>query len=521
MSRADRRRSALAAAVLAAGMVATGACARMGRPPGGPEDRIPPQVVATTPDTFAVLEGPYREAVVFRFNERISERPAQGELSDAVVVSPRTGQVEVEHSRESLEVSIIGGFREGVVYRISLQPVLRDMFQNQMLEPFELVFSTGPDIEPYVLAGTVSDRITGEALAGARVNAVLESPGADTLVHTAVTDTGGVFAMRYVPPGRYQLTAFEDRNRNGRLNEFEPRGRHPGILDPPADTSIAEIEVLTPDSSAARVVSVEVADSAALMVETDDYLDPGSRYLDSVRVEVSRGQEAEAGAEAPGVDSLFHTLEWERRLAAIDSLAGARADSLTTVADSLAAAGDSAVADSVRALARRAAPPSGGGGQRSGGAPGEDEAARAEQTFYALLDGPLEVNVPYRVAVEGITNINGVPGGGGDASVSRAPPPDTARADTASTSGADTTAVPDTAAAEPDTAGAQPDTTSGSPEPDAEAAGAAPGTTAVPDTAGGAMGWRGAARRGPRPRPARQGREEPDARMRPTEVPVG
>lgn len=462
MSRPRPRRTALGVALAVAGLTVAAACARMGAPPGGPEDRIPPQVVATTPDTFAVLDGPYREAVVFRFNERISERPTGGDLSDAVVVSPRTGQVEVEHNRESLEVSIIGGFREGVVYRVTLHPEIRDMFDNPMPDAFELVFSTGPEIEPYVLAGTVTDRITGQRIQGARVDAVLRDARPDTLVHTAVTDTGGVFAMRYIPPGAYRVTAFEDRNRNAEIDAFESRGTGSATLDPPADTAIVEVATLAPDTTAARIASAEVVDSTAVLIETDDHLDSRSRYLDAVRVQLAPGEEnAEEDVAVPGADSLLHTHEWERRLAAIDSLERARADSaarersdsLTAVADSLLARSDSAAADSVRTLARRADP-----GPPPGGADQAERPPRtpaAEQTFYVLFDAPLEMNVPYRITVEGIENINEVSGGGGEASIIRTPPPDTTMADTVS-SEADTTAVPDTASAAPDTTGRSP-----------------------------------------------------------------
>ncbi len=469
---------------LAAGLVLSAlACARMGQPPGGPEDRIPPQVVATTPDTFATVDGPYREAVVFRFNERISERPTQGELSDAVIVSPRTGQVEVEHSRESLEVSIIGGFRDSVVYRLTLRPVIRDMFQNSMLDAFELVFSTGAPIEPYVLAGRVTDRITGDAVEGARVNAVLRDPRPDTLIHTAVTDTGGVYAMRYIPPGIYRVTAFEDTNRNFEVDGFEPRGEELDGVDPPADTAVVEIALLEPDTTPARVVSVEVADSATLAIETDDHLDPTSPFLRDVTVEIALGEETDTVAPVPGVDSLFHTHEWERRAELVDSLARvrqdslarARADSLTTVADSLLASGDSAAADSVRTLAEQAAPAEAGGGGGQQDRQAREEEPRAEQTFYALLDRPLPVEVPYRVTVEGIVNINGVAGGGGEETVVRLPPPDTAAPDTAA---ADTTGAPaDTGATVPDTTGAAPDTTGAEPD----TAEARPDTTGAQD----------------------------------------
>ncbi|HSR43209.1 MAG TPA: Ig-like domain-containing protein, partial [Longimicrobiales bacterium] len=196
-------------------MAALGSCARQGAPPGGPPDRRPPYVLSTRPDTFAVVE-PFRDPVVFRFSERISEQPSSGTLADAAVVSPATSQVRVEHSREAIEVSLLGGFRAGRVYRVTLRPVIRDMFGNLLQRPFELVFSTGGEFHPNTVAGLVEDRITGEGVSGARVDATpTAGEGAgDTITYTARTDEDGIFALRYLPPGEYVVTAFEDRNRD-------------------------------------------------------------------------------------------------------------------------------------------------------------------------------------------------------------------------------------------------------------------------------------------------------------------
>ena len=96
MSRPHAGLIPLAAALLAL------ACAQATPPPGGVEDRMPPRIVATTPDTLSIVEsldGP----VVFRFNERISER---GITNNSVLVSPRTGDVKVKRGREEIRVEV-------------------------------------------------------------------------------------------------------------------------------------------------------------------------------------------------------------------------------------------------------------------------------------------------------------------------------------------------------------------------------------------------------------------------------
>ncbi|RMH14371.1 MAG: hypothetical protein D6701_11320, partial [Gemmatimonadetes bacterium] len=325
-------RAALRRAVCLAGtLYAAGACAKPGMPPGGPEDRLPPQVVATEPDTFAVLPGRFAGSVRIRFNERISERTTGGSLDNAVVVSPRTGRVRVRHGRDALEVNVAGGFPAGRVYRVTVLPVIRDMFNNTMADPFELVFSTGPAPVPTTIAGLVSDRLTGQPVEGATVTAVAAADSA-AAVHVAVTDSAGVYALRYLPEGRYELTAFVDVNRNGEPDFREPADGSVGLVGP-GDTLLLALRVLPPDTTPARLTGAEVLGPDAVRVALDDYLDPDDP-LTGVRVtRVAPDSSAEA-ALAVLHEHAYADFARARR----DSIAQARRDSLRAAGDPIAAA---------------------------------------------------------------------------------------------------------------------------------------------------------------------------------------
>ena len=229
-------------------MAAGLACARQGPIPGGPEDRVPPFVVGTEPapdTTVDVWEGPIR----ITFSERISERAAGGSLDGAVLVSPQLGDIRVSHGRAGLEVTAPGGFPAGQVYRVTVLPQVVDMFGNQLPEPFEFVFSTGPEFSSGVVAGVVTDRISGDA-ATVRVEAVAQ----DSTVHHTMTDGDGLFALRYLPEGRYTLRAYEDRNRNTEPDFQEPQGENAVLLPTGADTLVVGMSVLAPDTTSATLI---------------------------------------------------------------------------------------------------------------------------------------------------------------------------------------------------------------------------------------------------------------------------
>ena len=473
---------ALISCVGLAGSFLLGSCARPQGPPGGPRDFIPPMVVSTWPDTFETIEAT-RDPVVIRFSERISERPTQGALSGAVLISPATGEVEVKSTRSGLEVSVIGGFQPGLVYRVRVLPSIKDLFNNAMEGPFELVFSTGGSFETNVIAGVVTDLITGEPVDGVRVEA-REVGEEDPPVYMTTSDSAGIYLLRYVPSGTFDISLFQDVNRNREPDYRELQGSTQGELLPDptqADTLIQELALLRPDTTPAILVRAEVVDSVLVEFVFDDFLPTGSS-LEETEVTFALDE-----APGPAVQQLL----WEHELDSIrafeDSVAAAETarvvrDSLLVVADSLQgvlaayqAAGDSVAIDSLtivlEGVEARLQPPE----PRElppGFQPPPTPPILPLQNFFALLADSLSPDVLYQVTVTGVENINGVGSGGGESGITWDPP-----------EALDTAVVQDTAGVLPDTAGVPPDTTGVVPP---DTTGVPPDTTGVvpPDTIG-------------------------------------
>jgi hypothetical protein len=381
---------ATALVVTAAGL----ACARQGNPSGGPPDILPPVVIATDPAPKSMVED-LETVIRFRFSERVSERPARGVMNDAVMVSPRAGPVYVEPGRELIEVSVDGGLSTGLVYRFTLLPVITDLFGNVMREPFELVLSTGAPLVEDALVGQVLDRVTGGAVQGVEVTLTSLSPVRDTVVHVSRSDAAGLFVFRYVPPGRYNLIAFEDQNRNLAPDPREPFGRR-GVLLNANDTLLADVTILEPDTSAAQLVRAEVVDSSTLRLVFSDYLDPES--VGTVVVSLG-GPEGEALAQ---VIQVLHPTVWEVQ----NDSARAGDDGPSAPGGRVPLPGETVTVS----------------GQERGGLPRGVPLPRQE--VIVTLASPLSVAVPYQLVVTGVVNINLIPLGRGEAAVMRSPPPD-------------------------------------------------------------------------------------------------
>jgi len=460
----------LGAALLGGAVLSFAACARPGSPSGGPRDFIPPMIASTWPDTFEVIEAT-RDPVKIVFSERISERPTQGAMDNAVLVSPITGEHRAKHSRSGLEIDVIGGFQPNLVYRVRILPIVKDLFGNTLEGPFELVFSTGAEFEYNVIAGLVEDRLTGEAVEGARVEAQVRD-GEDNPVHVATTDSVGVFALRYLPSGSYDVSVYQDVNRNAEVDFAELQGQAQSVLNPQpslADTILLrQVSLLRPDTSPARLLRVEAMDSVMVRVAFNDYLD-AEGSLDSVQVRIGPEE-----GEGLGIDRLLWPRQVdslravedsiaavEERLAVVDSLS-ALADSLDQIFAGFEAAGDSvgidtlgAVLGIIRTRLEPPEPPEERPGEREDAPRGQEQAPPIlpQQEIFVRLAEPLLPDQLYQAIVFGVVNLNGLGEGGGEASFTWEPPepPPVEEPDTAGL-------VPDTATVPPDTAVVPPDT---------------------------------------------------------------
>ena len=358
-------------------LVVAAGCAQPQSPPGGDIDTDAPRVVEVVPAPFDTLVDPDRPLII-RFNERISQRlEGVAELEDAVLVSPATGEVRVDQDRRALEVSVEGGWRPGTVYRVVVLPVLRDLFQNQRLEPIEVVFSTGGTIEETAVAGFVMDRLTGEPAPDARVRATHLS---SDLAYSDLADSTGFFALRYVPAGDHSMQAWLDQDRDLEADFREPQDTARFSMGP-GDTVVVELPLLPGDTGAARLAIAEPVDSMTIELLFDDYfavapVTGGARVLslpDSALVAVgplTHPALAGTGLPSPG------QREQRERPAGAGAAAGEAADSLPS------------------------------------------------RTLLLTLDRPLPPDSVYLVTVDGVTNIHGIPGGGGSAELRMPPQPE-------------------------------------------------------------------------------------------------
>jgi hypothetical protein len=269
--------------LVAAAVMLTG-CAKMEPPPGGPPDPMPPQLVTTRPDSFAVLPQ-FSGSVEFRFDEVISEGGSPnlgtgtGDLERLVILSPTTRVPKVEWRRNRITVRPAEGWRRNLVYRVELLPGVTDLRRNRSKTGRVITFTTGAPLPTAKLEGLVVDWSSARPAATALVEAMLLP---DSLPYRALTDSSGRFALGPVPGGEYLVRGVLDENHN---LQADGREAFDSVRVKPGTSAVGELWAFVHDTTPPRIRGSTVRDSVSAALDFTQMLDPRQRF-DTSKVRV-------------------------------------------------------------------------------------------------------------------------------------------------------------------------------------------------------------------------------------------
>lgn len=244
------------------------ACASPGMPPGGPPDTVAPQLIAIIPDSGSVGVKP--KEVLFRFDEVVAERPPSvTTLADLFLISPRDGVPDVSWHRDAIAVKPTHGWRANTPYTVIMMRGLADIRGNVRNTGVTTFFSTGPTIPRTRISGQVFDWLTGTPAAGALVESFVQPDSIHPYV--ALVDTSGAFVLEHLPPARYAVRAYLDRNKNMGIDPSEPWDSASVNL---SDSSRIELLLFVHDTVPPRLALIAASDSQTLRVTFDKPFDP-------------------------------------------------------------------------------------------------------------------------------------------------------------------------------------------------------------------------------------------------------
>jgi hypothetical protein len=243
-------------------------CASPGMPPGGPPDVAAPQIIAIIPDSGTLGVSP--KEVIFRFDEVVAERPPSATtLDDLFLISPRDGSPQASWHRDAISVRPRRGWRPNTPYTVIMLRGIADIRGNVRNTGASTFFSTGKTIPRTHLTGRVFDWVAGTPANGALVESFVKPDSLHPYI--AVADSTGVFAIDHLPPARYTVRAYLDRNRNLGIDPGEPWD---SVSVNVADSASATLLMFAHDTVAPRIRDVSLFDSVSVRVFFDKPVDP-------------------------------------------------------------------------------------------------------------------------------------------------------------------------------------------------------------------------------------------------------
>ena len=237
-------------------LIALSACAQVQAPTGGPKDLDPPKLVEVFPKQGATN---YRGTLIrLEFDEYINER----NLRQALIVSPGNAVPTYTYRvrKRTLTLEFDSLLAENTTYVLNFSNAIRDATENNEAN-VQLAFSTGEVLDSLTLSGQVVEGLRGEPI---REAAVLLYEPSDTLGITggkpyyfARTDEEGRFTLTNLKPGRFDLYALQEKDKNLRFNDeeaekvyfsdtlFQITGKQEGLILPVFSHALRPLRLLS------------------------------------------------------------------------------------------------------------------------------------------------------------------------------------------------------------------------------------------------------------------------------------
>ncbi len=181
-------------------------CAKFGPPPGGPEDKTPPEITGVSP-----LSGTVRVDTSAFLEFTLSKKVERTSLVKNLFISPAL----VDSFHDELKGKIYRVYpnrylKKGITYVVTLGTGIRDLRGNVLAQAYTLSFSTGQTIDSGEIAGQLFEKTS--SVGGALVKAFRISDSAVAIDwkkpdYQTTTGNDGRFKFSFLPSGRYRLLA--------------------------------------------------------------------------------------------------------------------------------------------------------------------------------------------------------------------------------------------------------------------------------------------------------------------------
>lgn len=188
------------------------ACATVTTPTGGPKDELPPKLISSTPSNNQVrFDG---KNIELTFSEYVKLNNPKEEI----IIIPSSGkktEIVAKNNRVLIKPEL--DWKENTTYTINFREAVQDITESNEALDLKLAFSTGNYLDSLKIEGTVTQALS-ELPPDKITVAVFRSDTFNIFDHTpeyfTKANKEGNFSITNLQPGTYRIYAFEDKNKN-------------------------------------------------------------------------------------------------------------------------------------------------------------------------------------------------------------------------------------------------------------------------------------------------------------------
>ncbi len=204
------------------------ACANLTTPSGGPKDVKPPELEQSTPtNKQSNFKG---KTVELQFDEYVKLNNPKEEI----IITPSPGKdISTIVKKNKVIITPKDGWKDSTTYTILFREGVQDVTESNNPINLKLAFSTGTSIDSLRLSGTVEEILKGlpiEKITVAIYSIDTFDIFTDTPNYFTKTDKKGVFILENLKQGSYNIYAFDDKNKNLKV---ESRSERYGFIEAP------------------------------------------------------------------------------------------------------------------------------------------------------------------------------------------------------------------------------------------------------------------------------------------------
>jgi hypothetical protein len=198
------------------------ACAKISAPSGGPRDKLPPVVVKSIPNTGAKNFRDKKLSITFNEYVVLDNINEKFMVSPPIRMKPR-----VFTKGKSVIVEFDDKLKDSTTYTFYFQDAIKDLNEGNIIENYQVVFSTGPVIDSLSITGNVYSSYNLEVPEKTQVLMFQELADSAVVKHLpdyiSRVDMNGYFRIDNIHAGNYRLYALKDvdNSKNYNLPEEE------------------------------------------------------------------------------------------------------------------------------------------------------------------------------------------------------------------------------------------------------------------------------------------------------------